>query len=609
MNVSTDLFLEYKKRPERAALARLLERHQDAVYTLCYQVLRHPQDAEDACQEVLLEVSRQVDSVDGPEKFPAWLYRTAFHTALDVKRKRGRQRVRDAGATRGSGAPAEPPEASEALHRGLAGLDDSSRTLVVEHYFARRPLRELAAERGCSEVAVWKRIQSAKERLKKSLGSAAVSVLEGITTVPAPAGLLQKALGLSGGLAMAMKVGVKMAIVAPLLLLAGAGTVLLVRHSDPPVPRSLEPRPPASPPSARRMPPQLIPPIAAAAPAPPPVAAPRVRKPYPFKDPTVGQPAAAVRTWTILSSTRVTLDCQNEPLPALLKTISEMTGLTLVPAAGFEREMISFKVQSIVVDGALRLLLQPRNKGYEILPDGTIRIDVQENLQGGYEKAAQQAAALVQELQQVREEMNGGWDGVARTDYGAKVDAMLGTKRIVSTQGETTLEREFQRLHELGVYVQVQARTTGVDGRTRRQEVLRKPFLQVVAERSLDDHLQELARAHGLVAVPINGQVVFTNEDHAAVYRAQAEQPRREHERLLAALQKPVELSGAAEVSDFLDAVGRSHGLSVVPSEAAWNSPVTLSPPAGTTLRQALDQLKVHGFRWAVRDGKLYVVK
>ena len=69
MDFSTDLFLEYKKRPGRAALARLLERHQDAVYTLCYQVLRHPQDAEDACQEVLLEVSRQVDSVEEPGKF------------------------------------------------------------------------------------------------------------------------------------------------------------------------------------------------------------------------------------------------------------------------------------------------------------------------------------------------------------------------------------------------------------------------------------------------------------------------------------------------------------------------------------------------------------
>ena len=50
-------------------------------------------------------------------------------------------------------------------------------------------------------------------------------------------------------------------------------------------------------------------------------------------------------------------------------------------------------------------------------------------------------------------------------------------------------------------------------------------------------------------------------------------------------------------------------GAGISPAEAAWNSSVTLSLPAGTTLQQALDQLKAHGFRWALRDGKLYVVK
>src|SRR5437016_117544 len=100
MSLATRLFLEYKKRPGKPALARLLEQHQDAVYTLCRQVLRHSQDAEDACQEVLLEVARQVDAVQDPESFPGWLYRTALHTALDLKRKRGRQRIREAAAGR-----------------------------------------------------------------------------------------------------------------------------------------------------------------------------------------------------------------------------------------------------------------------------------------------------------------------------------------------------------------------------------------------------------------------------------------------------------------------------------------------------------------------------
>lgn len=74
-------------------------------------------------------------------------------------------------------------------------------------------------------------------------------------------------------------------------------------------------------------------------------------------------------------------------------------------------------------------------------------------------------------------------------------------------------------------------------------------------------------------------------------------------------LRKPIESSDSSDIPDFLDSVGRSHGLSVIPAEAAWNSAATLSLPPGTTLRQALDQLKTDGIRWAMRDGKLYVLK
>src|SRR4029077_12772457 len=126
-------------------------------------------------------------------------------TALDVRRKRSRQKVREAGARRPSEAEGPGLITDEALHDGLAKVDDSSRILVVEHYFSRRPLRELAVERGCSEVAVWKRLQNARERLKKTLGSAALLDLDGMAKVSAPAGLLRKALGLKGGWAMAAK--------------------------------------------------------------------------------------------------------------------------------------------------------------------------------------------------------------------------------------------------------------------------------------------------------------------------------------------------------------------------------------------------------------------
>jgi hypothetical protein len=70
---------------------------------------------------------------------------------------------------------------------------------------------------------------------------------------------------------------------------------------------------------------------------------------------------------------RCTIDMQNARLTDLVYYLSEISGMTLlIDPSGIpdpENEMISFKVQDIVLDGALRLLLQPRQKAYVVVDD------------------------------------------------------------------------------------------------------------------------------------------------------------------------------------------------------------------------------------------------
>ncbi len=76
-----------------------------------------------------------------------------------------------------------------------------------------------------------------------------------------------------------------------------------------------------------------------------------------------------------LHSIRITIDMQNAPLTAIVDYIREISGLN-IHISGIdnpEGEMISFKVQDIVLDGALRLMLQPRNKAY-MVRDGVVLI-------------------------------------------------------------------------------------------------------------------------------------------------------------------------------------------------------------------------------------------
>jgi RNA polymerase sigma-70 factor (ECF subfamily) len=607
MAFSTDLFLEYKKRPGKPALARLLERHQDAVYSICRQVLRHPQDAEDACQEVLLEVSRQVDSIEEPDRFAGWLYRTALHTALDVKRKRGRQRLRDAEVRPAAGAADPSPDAAEALHRELARLDDTSRQLVVEHYFASRPLRELAAERGCSEVAVWKRIESARERLRKVLGSAAVSALDGIGPLRAPAGMAKQAL-LGGGLTMAASSGIKLAIVAPLILLAGAGVVMTARRSEP-VPevasaKASAPRRSLDPAGAAEPRPALTTATGKVR-APAPVTPSAPRRPYPLKLPGAAvRSQAAEHTWSILQTKRMTLNEADAPLSKILQRIAREAGIAILadPAIG-DGEAITIRVQDIVLDGCLRLMLQPRGNGYEIRPDGAVLVCPTD-------PEAEKVREALQSLDWVREKLDGGWDGLRDPDAQPRAADELRAKSIVVPQGETSVRQEMRRLrdeHRVQIHGLSGEAAGGAGG---KPSSLDERFLQLVEERTFGDHLDQLARRCGMVVVDAGADSFWmTTEDAAENFRALEMDQKRRHQKSLEILTMPLPEAGTLFVQDLLDSIPRKLGVELVPDQAAWESGASVTLPTGATLRDALDALKARGFRWALYRGEILVLK
>lgn len=70
---------------------------------------------------------------------------------------------------------------------------------------------------------------------------------------------------------------------------------------------------------------------------------------------------------------QMTIDLQNTPLPEILEFMTSKSGIPIIldPVAfpNPELEMISYKVADIVLDGALRLMLQPRQKAYAVVGD------------------------------------------------------------------------------------------------------------------------------------------------------------------------------------------------------------------------------------------------
>jgi RNA polymerase sigma factor (sigma-70 family) len=76
---------------DRAALEAVVAAIQRDVYGLALRFLWHPQDAEDAAQEILIRVVTHLGSFRGESAFRTWVWRIAANTLLNLRRARMEQ--------------------------------------------------------------------------------------------------------------------------------------------------------------------------------------------------------------------------------------------------------------------------------------------------------------------------------------------------------------------------------------------------------------------------------------------------------------------------------------------------------------------------------------
>src|SRR5260370_38660857 len=67
---------------DREALEDLVQRHQGWIYNLALRMLFHPQDAEDATQEILVKVRTRLPSFEGRSTVRTWLDGNSVTTEL-----------------------------------------------------------------------------------------------------------------------------------------------------------------------------------------------------------------------------------------------------------------------------------------------------------------------------------------------------------------------------------------------------------------------------------------------------------------------------------------------------------------------------------------------
>jgi RNA polymerase sigma factor (sigma-70 family) len=85
--MSDNELVEQAKNGDRAALEKLVLRHQAWIYNIAVRMVFHPQDAEEVTQEVLVKVITKLSTFKGESKFRTWLYRIAANHVLNMKRR------------------------------------------------------------------------------------------------------------------------------------------------------------------------------------------------------------------------------------------------------------------------------------------------------------------------------------------------------------------------------------------------------------------------------------------------------------------------------------------------------------------------------------------
>ncbi len=140
--------VEAYRRGEPEAMDELLHMYQRRIYSVCYRMVRHEQDAHDLAQEAMVKIIQGLESYDGRSKLSTWIIRVAMNCCLSHLR---RERVRRTSSLDGvwdeDGSPrlqnlpvrgelsgadrVEQAELRSILERSLHCLDPQMRAVIV----------------------------------------------------------------------------------------------------------------------------------------------------------------------------------------------------------------------------------------------------------------------------------------------------------------------------------------------------------------------------------------------------------------------------------------------------------------------------------------------
>lgn len=151
---------------EREAFAKLVARHQDAVFNLAFRMTGNHQDAADLAQEAFIRAYRKLYSYKPEHPFKNWVLGICANQTRNRFRSEARRRALETRHVQESDDTPELPDPRHALlEQALQRLPEQARVPLVLKYMDGFSLEEIAASLRLGLSAVKMRLARGREEL------------------------------------------------------------------------------------------------------------------------------------------------------------------------------------------------------------------------------------------------------------------------------------------------------------------------------------------------------------------------------------------------------------------------------------------------------------
>lgn len=168
--VDEQAFIAAALAGDASARAWLIRQHSTPVYRFCLRMLANEQDAQDAAQDTMVKVLRNLHRYHSDWRFSTWVFGIARNTCIDEHRRRKRRRTTsEVEVVDKTASPFEITERgmqAERLREALNELPPLYREVLLLYHFEQLKYREIAELLELPLGTVMNRIFRARKRLR-----------------------------------------------------------------------------------------------------------------------------------------------------------------------------------------------------------------------------------------------------------------------------------------------------------------------------------------------------------------------------------------------------------------------------------------------------------